>query len=343
MATLAVATPTEYYYEYVTVPEGEEEPLAVAVPTLYFLLFALGLVGNGLVLLVLRWSRGGRRLVDTFVVHLAVADLVFVLMLPLWALSAARRHHWDFGEPLCRLSSYVLALNRFSTVALLACMSADRYLAVVRQLDSRFLRSSRCVRLTCALVWSLAALLAGPALFFRRVDALGVCSDPEESAAFQAYALLTLLLAFVLPVAVILLCYGAICLHLQRHCALTTNPRTHARRRHTLKMVLAIVSAFVASWLPFAVCRAALSVVRLLGVELGAEQEAGLKRALLLSSCLAFVNSCANPAIYLLLDRTFRRRTMLLIHACLGHRLPAQDSLSHSHTHTTQTNDSRPT
>ncbi|XP_062401676.1 probable G-protein coupled receptor 25 [Sardina pilchardus] len=312
----------DYEDDYVTLipPEDPWAGLNQAVSTLYFLVFLLGFLGNVFVLCVLGWSRGGGsggRLVDTFVRHLAVADLVFVGTLPLWAVSASAGYRWDFGQPLCRLSSAAVAVNRVSNVAFLACMSADRYLAVVRRLDSRLVRSGGCVRLTCALVWTLAVALGAPALVFRRVDERGLCVDPEDSPAFQAYSLLMVLLAFALPVGVISLCYGAICLHLQRHCALTAahHPRAqaHARRRHTLKIVLAIVTAFVASWLPFSVCRATLAVAKLTGTELGDANRATLGRAMLLSSCLAFVNSCANPAIYLLLDRHFRRRAARLV------------------------------
>lgn len=347
-----VSTPAygdEYSYEYgsgddylVTMFPPEDSWEWQAISVFYFLVFFVGFLGNVFVLFVLGWSRGsGGRLVDTFVRHLAVADLVFVATLPLWAVSASVGYRWDFGEPLCRISSFVVAVNRFSNVAFLACMSADRYLAVVRRLDSRLLRSGRCVGVTCTAVWLLALAFGAPSLFFRRVDELGVCVDPEESAGFQAYSLLMVLVAFVIPVSVILLCYGAICLHLQRHCALTTHPRAQARRRHTLKIVFAIVTAFVASWLPFSVCRGWLALAGLAGAGPGAGDALAhtLRRALVFTSCLAFINSCANPAIYLLLDRHFRRRAARLLLACLGHRYsnaldslssPAGDSLSGS-------------
>ncbi|XP_063072772.1 probable G-protein coupled receptor 25 [Engraulis encrasicolus] len=345
---------SDYSYEYVTISDGgdDEDSILVAVPTLYFLLFLVGLGGNGLVLLVLGGCRGrrrvgggGRRLVDTFVVHLAGADLLFVAMLPLWGAAALGGGRWVlegwWGYALCRLSSYVLALNRVSSVALLTCMSAERYLAVVRRLDSGMLRSGRCVRVTCGILWTTAALVAAPALKFRHLDDLGVCSDPEDSDLFQWYALALLVFFFVLPVGVMVLCYGAILRHLQRHCGPHTlthnNASMHARRTHTLKMVVAILAAFIASWLPFAVCRGTLSLAHLARAELEAETEEGLKRALLISSCLAFVNSCANPIIYLLLDRTFRRRTKLLAKACLGGRPLPHDSLT---SQTSQTQDS---
>ncbi|XP_012687442.1 probable G-protein coupled receptor 25 [Clupea harengus] len=322
-----MTTSSDYdYSDYVTFPAEAESGLLQAIPILYFLMFFMGCLGNLCVLAVLGRGGGRKRLVDTFVMNLAAADLVFVVTLPLWAVSAALDHKWHFGEPLCRISSLVIAVNRFSNVAFLTCMSVDRYLAVVRQLDSRFLRSGRCVRVTCTLVWMLALVLGAPALFFRHVDERGMCVDSDDSAWFQTYSLAMVLLAFVGPVAVILLCYGAICLHLQRHCSLSTNPHMQARRRHTLKIVLAIVTAFVVSWLPYSVCRVTLVVLWLGGGDPGV----ALQEALVTSSCLAFLNSCANPPIYLLLDRHFRRRAAHLALACLGHRGGggAHDSLS---------------
>lgn len=60
------------------------------IPALYLAAFAVGLPGNAFVVWLLSQRRGPRRLVDTFVLHLAAADLGFVLTLPLWAAAEAR-------------------------------------------------------------------------------------------------------------------------------------------------------------------------------------------------------------------------------------------------------------
>ncbi|OPJ66308.1 hypothetical protein AV530_000160 [Patagioenas fasciata monilis] len=82
------------------------------LPLLYLLVFALGLSGNGLVLLtVWRGPRARRRSADAYIGNLALADLAFVATLPLWAAYTALRFHWPFGAALCKLSSFLVLLS----------------------------------------------------------------------------------------------------------------------------------------------------------------------------------------------------------------------------------------
>lgn len=295
----------------------------IFLPVLYYLIFFTGFLGNLFVISVVgsKGRRGGR-LVDTFVVNLAVADLVFVLTLPLWAVSASQSGYWDFGpggDLLCKLSSYIIAVNRFSNIFFLTCMSVDRYLAVVKLMDSRYLRSSRYIRVTCVAVWLSSLVLGIPSLVYRRVEPSGdglSCVEDSDSPFFLSLSLTMALLTFVLPVLIIVLCYGTILVHLNHHCA--ANPRAEARRRHSLKMVLSIIVAFVVSWLPFNVFKVIIIGSQLSNVDLSCDAQTWIRNGLLVSCCLAFLNSCVNPAIYFFLDHHFRRRAEILFKTCLG-------------------------
>ncbi|XP_012599848.2 putative G-protein coupled receptor 25 [Microcebus murinus] len=276
------------------------------VPALYLAAFAVGLLGNAFVVRLTAGRRGPRRLVDTFVLHLAVADLGLVLTLPLWAAAAARGGRWPFGEGLCKLSCFALAGTRCAGALLLAGMSVDRYLAVVKLLDARPLRTPRCARATCCGVWA-AALLAGlPSLLYRGLQPLpggrGSQCGEEPSDAFQGLSLLLLLLTFVLPLGVTLFCYCCISRRLRRP------PHVGRAPRNSLRIIFAIEGAFVGSWLPFGALRAVFHLARLGALPLPCRLLLALRWGLTIATCLAFVNSCANPLIYLLLDRSFRAR-----------------------------------
>lgn len=294
----------------------------IFLPLLYYIIFFTGFLGNLFVISVVG-AKGKRnaRLVDTFVVNLAVADLVFVFTLPLWAISASQNNHWNFGnagDSLCKLSSYIIAVNRFSNIFFLTCMSIDRYMAVVNLMDLRYLRSSLCIRVTCAAVWFISLLLGIPSLVFRRViiqdDEKSYCV--EESTTFlRVMNLLMALLTFVFPVLIIVLCYGTLIMHLNKHCVTAGNPRAEARRRHSLKMVLCIIVAFVVSWLPFNIFKTITIVWELVWDK--SCQPLWQRAGLVLSCCLAFFNSCVNPAIYFFLDHHFKRRAKYMYNTCL--------------------------
>ncbi|XP_051272139.1 probable G-protein coupled receptor 25 [Dicentrarchus labrax] len=294
----------------------------IFLPVVYYIIFFTGFLGNLFVISVVggKGRRGGR-LVDTFVVNLALADLIFVLTLPLWSHSASQNGKWMFGNELCKLSSYIIAVNRFSNIFFLTCMSVDRYLAVVKLMDSRYLRSSRCIRATCAAVWFFSLLLGIPSLVYRRVDEsdeMPCCVEDSSSTFFLGLSLVMALLTFVFPVLIIVLCYGTIIMHLNKHCVAAANPRAAARRRHSLKMVLSIIVAFVVSWLPYNVFKVIMICSQLSHAKLNCEAVSWLTNGLQVSCCLAFLNSCVNPAIYFFLDHHFRRSAVIMYMTCAG-------------------------
>lgn len=317
-----------YYYDYETydtvtptVTAVKEQLLSMShiyLPVLYFIMFFAGFTGNLFVIIVIgNRHKKNARLVDTFVLNLALADLVFVFTLPLWAVSAWQCDKWPFGELLCKISSYVIAVNRFSNIFFLTCMSVDRYLAIVRLMDSHFLRSSKCIHLTCGVVWGSSLILGTPSLVYRKLNVEnGYCIDDLESTFFQGMILLTVFLTFVLPVMIILLCYGSIMIKLRHHCVAAGNSR--ARFHHSLKIVFTTIIVFLVSWLPYNVLRTIQVISKMSNAKLEYDTYKYLARGLIISSCLAFLNSCLNPVIYLFLDRHFRRSAIAQCKFCMG-------------------------
>lgn len=297
----------------------------IYVPILYFILFLSGFLGN-LFVITIMGSRGkrGSRLVDTFVVNLALADLVFVLTLPLWAVSASQDGHWNFGDASCKLSSYIIAVNRSSNILFLTCMSVDRYVAVVKLMDARFIRSSLCIHISCVTVWCISLVMGTPSLIFRRVwtnDANeSFCVEDKASDLFLGLSMFTVFITFVLPVLIILLCYCSVLNRLRQHCVATGNTRNEARLQHSLKMVLIIIMAFMVSWLPYNIFKMIDLCYRLANADQSCYYKSVLSQGLVLSSCLAFLNSCVNPAIYFFLDHHFRRQAKNLYLICICRR-----------------------
>lgn len=301
---------------------------------LYFIIFFAGFTGNLFVIIVIgNRHKKNARLVDTFVLNLALADLVFVFTLPLWAISAQQHDQWPFGELLCKISSYVIAVNRFSNIFFLTCMSVDRYLAIVRLMDANFLRRSKCVHLTCGVVWGSSLILGTPSLVYRKLNVdNGSCIDDLESSFFQGMILLTVFLTFVVPVMIILLCYGSIMVKLRNHCVTAGNSRAEARFHHSLKIVFTTIIVFLVSWLPYSVLRTVQVISKISNTKLQYDTYKYLARGLIISSCLAFLSSCLNPLIYLCLDKYFRRNAVAQCKFCMGKGDVHQSNMSSNST-----------
>ncbi len=74
-------------------------------------------------------------LTDLYRLHLSAADLLFVLALPFWAVDAALSD-WRFGAATCVIVHVIYTVNLYGSVLILAFISLDRYLAVVRATDT---------------------------------------------------------------------------------------------------------------------------------------------------------------------------------------------------------------
>ncbi|XP_051825584.1 proteinase-activated receptor 4 [Antechinus flavipes] len=189
------------------------------VPSLYTLVFLVGLPANGLALWVLATKI--QRLPSTiFLMNLAVADLLLVLVLPFNISYYFMGHHWVFEEGLCRLVTAFFYGNMYCSMLLLACISLDRYLAIVHPFFSRSVRSPTFAACLCAIVWLGAASLTLPLAVQRQSYPLHgssghiLCHDvlpqDEQVGQFLNIFVCLVVLGFFLPLLVILFCYGSV-------------------------------------------------------------------------------------------------------------------------------------
>ncbi|NWU73574.1 GPR25 protein, partial [Pterocles burchelli] len=150
------ATSADYDYPPVTNTTGSQEIFSrwevffttVFIPILYSFIFLLGLLGNLFVIVLMARKSGSKRTVDTFVLNLAVADVIFVCTLPFWVVAGARGNRWPLGEGLCKLSSYAIAVNRCSSILFLTALSVERYLVIRKVLDTKVTGSRRHIHVT---------------------------------------------------------------------------------------------------------------------------------------------------------------------------------------------------
>uniref|UniRef100_A0A672YLG8 Apelin receptor a n=1 Tax=Sphaeramia orbicularis TaxID=375764 RepID=A0A672YLG8_9TELE len=299
------ATTGEYVddYEYYDGNEtacdfSEWEPSYSLIPVLYMLIFILGLSGNGVVIFTVWRSKSKRRAADVYIGNLALADLTFVVTLPLWAVYTALGYHWPFGVALCKISSYVVLVNMYASVFCLTCLSFDRYLAIVHSLSSSRLRSRGTMlnsnRTMCAMDFSLVTMN-------QRHEYLWIAGLSLSSSA----------LGFLLPFLAMTIFYCFIGCTVTRH--FNNLRKEDQKKKRLLKIITTLVVVFAICWTPFHVLKSmdALSYLNL------APSSCGFLRFLLLAhpyaTCLAYVNSCLNPFLYAFFDLRFRSQCLCLL------------------------------
>ncbi|XP_053453999.1 C-X-C chemokine receptor type 1-like [Nycticebus coucang] len=273
-----------------------------AVVTIYALVFLLSLLGNSLVMLVILYSRVSRSVTDIYLLNLAVADLLFALSLPVWA--ASKVNGWIFGTRLCKLVSLLKEVNFYSGILLLACISVDRYLAIVHA--TRTLTQKRyLVKFICLSAWGLSLTLSLPFFLFRQAykpnNSIPVCYEILGNNTAKWRMVLRILphtFGFVLPLLVMLFCYGL---------TLHTLVKAHMGQRHrAMRVIFAVVLIFLLCWLPYHLVLLTDTLMRTQMIKETCERRSDVDRALEVTQILGFLHSCLNPIIYAFIGQNFR-------------------------------------
>ncbi|CAL8359205.1 unnamed protein product [Lota lota] len=126
--------------------------------------------------------RPPRSLTDSLIASLALADLCFLVTLPLWAVYTALGYHWPFGQPLCQVSSFLTALNMYASVFSLSMLSVERYWVLIGRRHSGHHAQNGCTSRALWVVggvWALAGVLALPGFLLRSVKEVELEADAD--------------------------------------------------------------------------------------------------------------------------------------------------------------------
>ncbi|XP_066579845.1 apelin receptor A-like [Amia ocellicauda] len=301
---------------------GNDE-FVMFIIVIYCFVFFIGTVGNIAIIYTMAMKKTKKRLADIFITHLSVADLVFLITLPLWIVSLALNNHWPFGVFLCQFTSYILSVNMFSSIFFLTSMSIDRYMAIVLLSDTRTLRTKRYAHLTAGVVWGVSFGLGIQSFFFRTVDDNNRCTD-SQSEQKHVFSLVSRVLAFLLPLLTISICYSSIAIKLHRHFKRMNKEEKYKRR--SVKLGLWIIAMFIVSWLPFNILATVRTLFDSQHIDLSSEEINRLQKSLMFATCLAFSNSCVNPIIYIILDSYVQKCIFKLLHCSLTHTMASMKS-----------------
>lgn len=315
---------SDIYGPNYTIPAFDYEtspPCDVAVPgfnTLglmitYIIVFVFSIIGNTVVVYVVCYMKKGRASTDIYLMHLALADLIFSLTLPFWAVYI--HSGWIFGNFLCKLLSGFQEASVYSGVFLLACISVDRYFAIVRA--TRALSSHHLlVKVVCSVVWLVAGVLSLPVAIQREsIHA----TELEQSICYEnltaessdhwrvSISVLRHTVGFFLPLVVMAVCYGWTVVVLFH----TRNQQKHK----AMRVILAVVLAFILCWLPYnvTVLIDTLRRSRLLTMETCGTLYT-MEVMLRVTKLLAFMHCAVNPVLYAFIGEKFRNQLLIALY-----------------------------
>ncbi|XP_070770229.1 C-X-C chemokine receptor type 1-like [Enoplosus armatus] len=279
----------------------------VVVSLFYVIVFLLAIPGNLIVAVVIGLSKQSLPPSDLYLLHLAVADLLLAITLPFWATSVAQG--WVFGDGMCKIVTILQELSFYSSILFLTCISMDRYMVIVRAMEARRANRQLVSWAVCAAVWAVGALLSLPGLFSSaspsQSSSQTVCTDGFDPSRADKWRLATRILrhslGFVIPLAIMLPCYGVT---IQR----LFNIRGGFQRQRAMRVIVFVVVAFLLCWTPYHIAVMVDTFFRTKIVPYQCPARMAVDRAMFATQSLGLLHSCVNPVLYAFVGEKFRRR-----------------------------------
>ncbi|XP_005995406.1 proteinase-activated receptor 4-like [Latimeria chalumnae] len=279
------------------------------VPTIYILVCSIGLPANGLALGVLLTKV--RRFPSTiFLINLAVADLLLILVLPLKISYHFLNNNWLFGEVACRVFTAFLYGNMYCSVLFLMCISLDRYFALVHPFWAKVYRGKKVAVIACLMIWVIVAASVTPFTLQKQsynIQDLNIttCNDVlplQMDLTYSFYHFWCLaVLGFVIPFFIIMFCYISI---------LWTLGRSGQKYGHPMRVTVLVLVAF-------ALCFAPTHIVFMMHYsETQLEKRNLLYIVSMLLLALSTVNSCLDPFIYYYVSEEFQTKLKNTVCPC---------------------------
>ncbi|XP_078275429.1 C-X-C chemokine receptor type 6-like [Rhinoraja longicauda] len=275
----------------------------VYFPSLYAIIFLAGLLGNSLVIVTKVLYEKLKTMTDIYMMNLAIADLILLCTLPLWAVAAS--NEWTFGTVMCNVVHGVYAVNFNSCVFILTCVTVNRYHAIVQA--TKMPTNKRMYGMfICAAVWVFAIILALPEFILSGTnsDESGkiVCImnyPPNSSNTIEVGVRVTqMVMGFLIPFVTMIICYTLI--------TKTLLKAKGFQKSKSLKIIVAVVIVFMICELPYNIALLLITMQVISKEHTSCEYNANIAYAIIVTESIAYIHCCLNPILYVFLGVKFR-------------------------------------
>ncbi|XP_023647265.2 arginine vasopressin receptor 1Aa isoform X1 [Paramormyrops kingsleyae] len=258
-------------------PFGRNEEVAKIEITVLSVTFVVTVIGNVSVLLAMYNTKKKMSRMHLFIKHLSLADLVvaFFQVLPqlCWEITF-RFYGPDF---LCRIVKHLQVLGMFASTYMMVMMTLDRYIAICHPLKT-LQQPTRRSNIMIVSTWICSLVLSTPQYFIFSLSEIKNGSEVYdcwghfiEPWGVKAYITWITIGIFLIPVSILVICYGFICHSIWKNIKYKTKKKrletcskdvigrssvssvtTISRAKlRTVKMTFVIVLAYVVCWAPF--------------------------------------------------------------------------------------------
>ncbi|XP_041370775.1 gastrin/cholecystokinin type B receptor-like [Gigantopelta aegis] len=296
--------------------------LLVATTSLYIIIFISGTVGNILVVAAVGLERSMRTSTNVFLVNLALADLMVILIaLPTALTEVFAEDEWYFGNVMCKLVPILENSVAHASVLTMLVIAVERFQAVCYPLTLRNKKvfSITIKWVTIAVVWLVSFICCLPFLYIavyrdsRYLDGtpIKVCRQYMKYSWQKVYVTILFVVFFAIPLCIMAVLYGFVILKLKQKSGVLykekneTSSRVQNARNKVIIMSITITVLFFILHAPLRIAGMWMTFTRASNIDaLGFE---GFWNLICIIRVMFYVNSCVNPIVYGIVSSKFRR------------------------------------
>lgn len=298
-------------------------------PIVYSITFVLGITANGYVLWVFARLYPSKKLneIKIFMVNLTVADLLFLVTLPLWIVYYSNQGDWILPEFLCNLAGCLFFINTYCSVAFLGVITYNRFQAVRHPIKTAQATTRKRGIALSLVIW---VTIVAAASYFLFMTSTNVVSNKAGSGTitrcFEHYKKgskpvliihICIVLGFFIVFFLILFCNLVIIRTLLTQ-PVQQQQRNAEVKRRALWMVCTVLAVFIICFVPHHMVQLPWTLA-----ELGkwpSNSHQAINDVHQVTLCLLSTNCVLDPVIYCFLTKKFRRHLSEKLHVMRSSR-----------------------
>ncbi|XP_048148505.1 proteinase-activated receptor 1 isoform X1 [Corvus hawaiiensis] len=278
------------------------------VPSVYTVVLVLSLPLNITAILVFLKKMKIEKPAVIYMLNLALADVLFVSVLPFKIVYHFSGNDWVFGPQMCRFITAAFFCNMYCSIMLMTSISFDRFLAVVYPMQSLGWRTLTRASLVCFIIWLVA--ITGVIPFLLREQTMEIpklnittCHDVLRESELHGYYLhffsVFSSVFFIVPFIISTVCYVCII----RCLSSSTIVAKQNKKTRALLLCVAVFSVFVICFGPTNV----LLLIHYIHFSYDNSLEY-LYFAYLLCVSISSISCCIDPFIYYYASSQYQRQ-----------------------------------
>ncbi|XP_009645059.1 lysophosphatidic acid receptor 6-like [Egretta garzetta] len=265
---------------------------------IYSIVFVLGLIENALALYLLSCRVKHMSHSYVYMINLALADTLFVCVLPFKIHYHLNRNNWIFGDMVCRITGTWYYINICLSIAFFTCICVDRYIAVLHPFTYIQIRATHYV-VVVTVLWVgalsvMVPLIVGGPLHNSGTRNTTACFENFATSSWTyrmaPYNILALVFGFVIPFSIILISYPLIAKRISQI-------KHSIRKRKALSTIYIILVICTLCFLPYHITHLLHFLVRIQVIQNEAFTRLIYKMRRV-TLALVSVNCCLNPLLY---------------------------------------------